>query len=103
VETEGHQRISVNGLTEAPFTIGRYAAMMRSGAFDGFVNIGVFNCAPANTASAVIHSLSLQTDIPYAIVEADGDPLTSSQLRQLETVAAQCRSRRKTLSHDAKS
>lgn len=101
VQTEGHQRISVNGLTEAPFTIGRYAVMMGSGAFDGFVNIGVFNCAPANTASAVIQSLSLQSDTPYAIIEADGDPLTASQLRQLETVAAQCRRRRETLSHEA--
>lgn len=101
VQTEGHQRISVNGLTEAPFTIGRYTAMMRSGEFDGFVNIGVFNCAPANTASAVIQSLSLQSDTPYAIIEADGDPLTASQLSQLETLAAQCRRRRETLSPDA--
>jgi hypothetical protein len=97
VQTEGHQRISVNGLTEAPFTIGRYAAMLGFGVFDGFVNIGVFNCAPANTASAVIQSLSLQSDTPYAIIEADGDPLTASQLRQLETVAAQCCRRRETL------
>jgi len=97
VETEGHRRISVNGLTEAPFTIGRYAAMLDSGAFDGFINIGVFNCAPANSASAVIHSLSLRTDTPYAIIEADGDSLTDSQLRQIETVAAQCRRRRATI------
>lgn len=103
VETEGHRRISVNGLTEAPFTIGRYAAMLASGAFDGYINIGVFNCAPANTASAVIQSLSLQTDIPYAIIEADGDSLTDNQLRQLETVAAQCRRRRETLSRVSKS
>jgi predicted nucleotide-binding protein (sugar kinase/HSP70/actin superfamily) len=97
VETEGHLRISLNGLTEAPITVGRYAAMLRSGAFDGFINIGVFNCAPANTASAVIHSLSLDTDTPYAIIEADGDSLTASQMRQLETVAAQCRRRRETI------
>jgi predicted CoA-substrate-specific enzyme activase len=94
VATEGHRRISVNGLTEAPFIIGRYAAMLASGAFDGYINIGVFNCAPANTASAVIQSLSLQTDTPYAVIEADGDSLTDNQLRQLETVAAQCRRRR---------
>jgi hypothetical protein len=75
--------------------------MLDFGVFDGFVNIGVFNCAPANTASAVIQSLSLQRDTPYAIIEADGDPLTTSQLSQLETVAAQCRRRRETLSHDS--
>jgi len=97
VETEGHQRISVNGLTEAPYTIGRYAAMLGFGAFDGFVNIGVFNCAPANTASAVIQSLSIQSNTPYAVIEADGDSLTDNQLRQIETVAAQCRRRRETI------
>jgi predicted nucleotide-binding protein (sugar kinase/HSP70/actin superfamily) len=91
---EGHKHISVNGYTEAPITVGRYAATVMSGAFDGFVNVGAFNCAPANAASAVIHSLCLRTDIPYAIIEADGDSITPSQLRQLETVAAQCQRRR---------
>jgi hypothetical protein len=94
VQDEGHKRISLNGFTEAPLTIGRYAALLRSGGFDGYVNIGAFNCAPANTASAVIHSLSLRTDTPYAIIEADGNGITTSQLGQLETVAAQCRLRR---------
>jgi predicted CoA-substrate-specific enzyme activase len=94
VQDQGHQRISLNGFTEAPITVGRYAALLRSGGFDGYVNIGAFNCAPANTASAVIHSLSLRTDTPYAIIEADGNCITTSQLGQLETVAAQCRRRR---------
>ena len=97
VEREGHKRISLNGYTEAPMTIGRYAALLRSGAFDGYVNIGAFNCAPANTASAVIHALSLRTDTPYAVIESDGDCMTSGQLRQLETVAVQCRRRREDL------
>ena len=64
VQAEGHQRISLNGFTEAPMTVGRYAALLRSGGFDGYVNIGAFNCGPTNTASAVIHSLSLRTDTP---------------------------------------
>jgi predicted nucleotide-binding protein (sugar kinase/HSP70/actin superfamily) len=97
VEREGHKRISMNGYTEAPITVGRYAAMLASGVFDGFVNIGAFNCAPANTASAVIHALSLGTDTPYAVVESDGDCVTAGQLRQLETVAVQCRRRREAL------
>ena len=94
VAGEGHQRISLNGYTEAPITAGRYAAMLGSGAFDGFVNVGAFNCAPANSASAVIHSPCLRTGTPYAIIEADGDSIAPSQLRQLETAAAQCRRRR---------
>jgi predicted CoA-substrate-specific enzyme activase len=94
IQREGHKHVSLNGYTEAPMTIGRYAALLNQPAFDGYVGIGAFNCAPANTASAVIQSLSLRTDAPYAIIEADGGDLTASQLRQLETVAAQCVRRR---------
>ena len=98
VEREGHKRISMNSYTEAPMTIGRYATLLSSGAFDGYINIGAFNCAPANTASAVIHALSLRTDTPYAVIESDGDCITTGQLRQLEMVAVQCRRRREALS-----
>jgi len=94
VEREGHKRISLNGYTEAPITVGRYAALLASGAFDGYVNIGAFNCAPASAASAVIHELSLTTDIPYAAIESDGDSITAGQLRQLEIVAVQSRRKR---------
>jgi predicted nucleotide-binding protein (sugar kinase/HSP70/actin superfamily) len=97
VEREGHMRISLNGYTEAPITVGRYAALLESEAFDGYINIGAFNCAPANTASAVIHALSVRTDAPYAVIESDGDCITTGQLRQLETVAVQCRRRRMAL------
>ena len=98
VEREGHRRISLNGFTEAPLTIGRYATLLATGAFDGYVNIGAFNCAPSNTASAVIHALSLRTDTPYAVIESDGDSITAGQLRQLETVAVQCRRGREAIS-----
>ena len=94
VEREGHKCISLNGYTEAPITVGRYVTLLASGAFDGYVNIGAFNCAPSNTASAVIHALSLRTDTPYAVIESDGDCITTGQLRQLEVVAVQCRRRR---------
>jgi hypothetical protein len=67
--------------------MGRYATILASGAFDDYINIGAFNCAPANTASTVIHALSLRTDAPYAVIEANGDCITTGQLRQLETVA----------------
>jgi hypothetical protein len=97
VEREGHKRISMNGYTEAPMTIGRYATLLASGTFDGYVNIGAFNCAPANTGSAVIHARSLRTDAPYAVIESDGGCITGGQLRRLETVAVQCRRRREVL------
>ena len=97
VEQEGHKRISLNGYTEAPITVGRYAALLESGAFDAYVNVGAFNCAPANAAAAVIHALCLRTDTPYVVIECDGDSLTTGQLRQLETIAIQCLRRRELL------
>lgn len=48
VQREGHKHVSLNGYTEAPMTIGRYAALLNLRAFDGYINIGAFNCAPAN-------------------------------------------------------
>ena len=83
VERRGHERISLNGFTEAPLTIGRYATLLASGAFDGYINIGAFNCAPSNSASAVIHVLSLRIDTPYAVIESDGD-----SIRRRSTAAA---------------
>lgn len=87
---ESHDMISRNGYTEAPCTIGRYFTSLNANGFDGYVNIGAFSCAPANSASAVINVLSKHSNIPYATIEADGTVITPSQIRQLETVAAQC-------------
>jgi predicted nucleotide-binding protein (sugar kinase/HSP70/actin superfamily) len=94
VEDEGHSRISLNGYTEAPMTIGRYAAQLKMDVFDGFVNLSAFNCGPGSSASAVIQSLSLQSDASYAVLEADGDCIPTDQLRQLEAMVAHCHRRR---------
>ncbi len=88
-----HDIVSWNGLTEAPCTLGRYFTCVRENAFDGYINVGSFSCAPANTTTAVIGALSSRGNAPYAAIEADGTTITASQVRQLETVAAQCRSR----------
>lgn len=86
----GHQRVSINGWTEAPCTAGRYLISIDEGAFDGYVNIGAFNCTPASNATAVTHDAAIINDQPYAVIEADGANITASQLRQLEAVASQC-------------
>ncbi len=88
-----HDIVSWNGLTEAPCTLGRYFTCVRDNAFDGYINVGSFSCAPANTTTAVIGALSSRSKAPYAAIEADGTTITPSQVRQLETVAAQCRGR----------
>jgi predicted nucleotide-binding protein (sugar kinase/HSP70/actin superfamily) len=90
---QAQDKISWNGWTEAPCTLGRYFSCLRDGAFAGYVNVGAFNCTPANTATAVISAI--RRDVPYAAVEADGARITPDQVRQLETVAAQCLRARK--------
>jgi predicted CoA-substrate-specific enzyme activase len=92
---EGQEKVSWNGYTEAPCTVGRYFSCLHEGVFDGYVNIGAFNCTPANTATAVISALGTRSSVPYAVIEADGTTLTASQVRQLETVAAQCLGRQR--------
>jgi len=92
---EAQDKVSWNGWTEAPCTVGRYFTSLHADAFDGYVNVGAFNCTPANSASAVISALSKRSSAPYAVIEADGTTITASQVRQLETVAAQCLQRRK--------
>jgi hypothetical protein len=87
----GHRLVSIDGWTEAPCTAGRYTLSLAEGVFDGYINIGAFNCAPAGTATAVTHGPAMQSRLPYAVIESDGAAITSGQLRQLEVVAAQCR------------
>ena len=89
-----HDKVSWNGWTEAPCTLGRYFTCLDDRSFDGFVNVGAFNCAPANTATAVIGAERTHSTVPYAAIDADGTALTQGQVRQLETVAAQCLARK---------
>ena len=91
----GHSQVSVNSWTEAPCTAGRYLLSLGEGEFDGFVNIGAFNCTPASNATAVTHHAAVSSSAPYAVIESDGANITASQLRQLETVAAQCWERKR--------
>ena len=86
----GHDQVSLNGWTEAPATAGRYLTSLEEGVFDGYVNVGAFNCTPAATATAATHDSALRSRLPYAVIECDGASVTASQLRQLEAVAAKC-------------
>lgn len=86
----GHDLVSINGWTEAPFTAGRYLTSLAEGVFDGYVNVGAFNCTPAATATAVTHRHAVRSGAPCTVIECDGTSITASQRRQLEAVAAQC-------------
>ena len=90
----GHAVVPVSGRTEATCTAGRYLLSLREGDFDGYVNIGAFNCLPASSATAATHTAAATSSVPHAVIESDGVALTASQLRQLEAVAAQVWERR---------
>lgn len=90
----GHAVVPVSGCTEATCTAGRYLLSLREDAFDGYVNIGAFNCLPASSATAATHTAAATSSVPHAVIESDGVALTASQLRQLEAVAAQVWERR---------
>ncbi|HTP30468.1 MAG TPA: acyl-CoA dehydratase activase [Anaeromyxobacteraceae bacterium] len=87
---QAQQRLSLNSYTEAPITVGRYFGSLRHGGYDGHLNVGAFNCAPANTSAAIIGALTRSDTTPYAAIESDGVVIGPSQARQLETLAAQC-------------
>jgi predicted nucleotide-binding protein (sugar kinase/HSP70/actin superfamily) len=93
--SESHDMISWNGWTEAPCTLGRYLSGIKGSSFDGYINVGAFNCTPANTATAVINLQSKHNMVPYTVIEADGTSISPSQIRQLETIAAQILQRHK--------
>jgi len=83
----GHRRVSCNGWTEAPFTAGRYLASLEEGAYDGYVNVGAFNCTPASIATAATHGPALASGLPregpvqgrLASVSSAGRPVAGSQ------------------------
>jgi predicted nucleotide-binding protein (sugar kinase/HSP70/actin superfamily) len=91
VAEEGHKVASHIGFTETTVTTGRFVCTVRSGLYDGLVNLGSFNCQPAMNAQAIIRPLANASDVPYVALDCEGPWLSANQLRLLETVAVQAR------------
>ena len=88
---EGNKYVSSNSCTETPFITGRFICSIKSGAYDGLVNLGTFNCQPAMNSQAIIRPLANKSNIPYAAVDCEGPSLSTNQLRLLETIAIQAK------------
>ncbi len=90
----GHRYATYNGFTETPVTAGRYVHAVKTGIYDGLINVGSFNCQPAMNAQAVIRPLANRDDMPYAAIDCEGPFLSANQRRLLEVVAVQARRRK---------
>ncbi len=91
IAEEGHKYASHLGVTETTVTAGRFVCSVKSGLYDGLVNLGSFNCQPAMNAQAVIRPLANASDVPYVALDCEGPWLSAGQLRLLENVAVQAR------------
>ncbi len=76
---------------ETTVTTGRFVCSVKSGLYDGLVNLGSFNCQPAMNAQAVIRPLANASDMPYVAIDCEGPWLSAGQLRLLENVAVQAK------------
>lgn len=85
----GHDYVSANPFTETTTTVGRYVLAVRSGIYDGLINLGSFNCQPAMNAQSVIRPLANKSDVPYAALDVEGPQITTNQQRLLEAIAVQ--------------
>jgi predicted nucleotide-binding protein (sugar kinase/HSP70/actin superfamily) len=94
----GHRYVTYNGFTETAVTTGRYVHAVKTGLYDGLINVGSFNCQPAMNAQAIIRPLANKDDMPYAAIDCEGPWLSANQKRLLEAVAVQAgRARREKL------
>ncbi|MBW2085906.1 MAG: hypothetical protein JRI54_07755 [Deltaproteobacteria bacterium] len=92
---EGHQYVSYNGMTETSIITGRYVCSIKSGLYDGLVNLGSFNCQPAMNSQAIIRPLANRSDVPYVAIDCEGPWISTNQKRLLETIAVQAKRIRK--------
>jgi hypothetical protein len=88
---ESHKYISVNDFCETTVNTGRFLASQKANVFDGYINLGSFNCQPAMNTQALLRTLSRQYDVPYASLNCEGTNISANQKRLLETIAVQAK------------
>ena len=91
----GNEYASINAITETPMIIGRFIHSLKSGVYDGLINLSTFNCQPAMNSQPIIRPLANESDIPYAALDCEGPWLSTNQKRLLETMAVQAKRVRK--------
>ncbi len=88
---EGHKYVSYNGFTETTVTTGRYVCSEKDRLYDGFINLGSFNCQPAMNSQAIIRPLANASDVPYVALDCEGPWISANQRRLLEAVVVQAK------------
>ncbi|MFX1327230.1 MAG: hypothetical protein ACFE91_03675 [Promethearchaeota archaeon] len=91
----GNKYVTSNSFTETPVITGRFIHSIKSGVYDGLINMGAFNCQPAMNSQAIIRPLANKSDIPYAAIDCEGPWISTNQRRLLETIAIQAKRVRK--------
>lgn len=91
----GHPYVSGNSFTETTTTTGRYLCAREDGIYDGFVNLGAFNCQPAMNSQAILRPLANSSDLPYIAIDCEGPWLSVAQRRLLETLAIRAKRNRR--------
>ena len=84
-----YKYISHNGFTETSITTARFLHALKTDVYDGIINLGCFNCAPAMNSQAIIRPIANQSGIPYAAIDVEAPILSANQLRVLETISYQ--------------
>lgn len=92
---EGNKYVTSNSITETPIITGRFIHSIKSGLYDGLINMGAFNCQPAMNSQAIIRPLANKSDVPYAAIDCEGPRISINQRRLLETIAVQAKRVRK--------
>ena len=93
---ESRKYVSCFVFNESITTTGRFIQTIKSGYYDGIINLGSFNCQPAMNSQAIIRPLANKSEMPYAAIDCEGPWISTNHLRLLETIAVQVkRSREK--------
>ena len=88
---EGYRYVSHNGFCETPVTVGRFICSIRSGVFDGLINLNSFNCQPAMNSQAILRILANNSDVPFASIDCEGPWISANQRKLLDTIAVQAK------------
>jgi len=88
---DGREYFSIFVYNEVLTTVGRFIQSVKSGFYDGLINLGCFNCQPAMNSQAIIRPLANKSEIPYAAIDCEGPQISTNHLRLLETITVQAK------------
>jgi len=88
---DGKEYFSRYAYSEVLTTVGRFIQSVKSGYYDGLINLGCFNCQPAMNSQAIIRPLANKSEMPYAAIDCEGPWISTNHLRLLETIAVQAK------------